>query len=1195
MSLNLPLPHVTPSTGRETPAIEDKSRHGRQSEARRATALDAERPALAFRQLIENTNTRDPVRNSHNDVRNARNAGDANARDADNARDARNTESTRRSSIEQASRNDPRGGARADNRADNRDDRAAQASSPREAQHRPSPSDRDVADRTTDRTTPRASGPRASEREASSSADATRGQQQDTTAQSTEQANRSFDSSESNRTIADDHNSTKAAAEVAAADAELDNTAAPKTTSDNSSDSTDSTAVTADTTDIADTASGNDAATADGQTNPAAWVIQQQITVQTQITVEATNATPESIAAAVNEALHALYSPLAAEFAQHDGLQVQGASLIAASTQNNGGIDGSGGIGGNLVLTAFNALNALNAGGGNDGQGNSLATAAAFHNGALTNGGQAISEFVVTAQGHKSSISLTTLATTTITHTATNAEQLTAATIGTDAQTLLQALNAATAQHAAGDPSATGLTASTLAANPSVAQALEGVIATLTNPANEASASSNGSVSDGQWSALRSVLSPESGASIQEAIATLEDFLAAYSLSLDNDGADKGTGASLLPLADADLAFGVQSATWATRQSSPADQTVTVAPQRAELVVTQQSLTVRTALEQNGAQGGDNPGNSATVTQSLVSVTAVDFRVALSSEATAVANDSASTSTEVSSSPQSATPQTTAANQPLLVPVANEQSTTPEVIAPLLRPGEGTTQQASSTPQPTADSTKAEQAPATAKAGDNAATSEHAARSDAKSQPGTGSPTARLTQTTLSLTTVTGAGETIEGHRLHITLNGDSRSLAFVDAGKKNATIGNGETLDIQWDIIDQSTDLDHTALIGGTGNTSPLLASFAVPGVLAGIAPLVQIVPLAAIGGGFTSLAQLGTVGDGGGGSESVGNQLDAAARFDPRQQANTGQQGNREGNSNTSQAGGSPFASGNTASPGGGAPNSVFSSWVNGAAAFASPNASALAQHASVISGLLGNRGFAINNQPTDRARALLDSALPADRARISQFAHDQISVQVRRAAANGGASASRTAASTSVSASAPAASQSASPASGTAGTASPPSIEHVTIQLRPVELGRLQIAINFESQNKVKLSIAAESSATLELLKRDKSQLQSLLKASGIEASDEDTTYTLQPSSAEQASAALGGEFGGAGINQQGSGNLYQQHQQWQEEQQWRAWEASQHTTIADNTTISDTPLVHVQGGRGGQAPERVDVRV
>ncbi|MBM3515468.1 MAG: hypothetical protein FJX59_17405, partial [Alphaproteobacteria bacterium] len=77
----------------------------------------------------------------------------------------------------------------------------------------------------------------------------------------------------------------------------------------------------------------------------------------------------------------------------------------------------------------------------------------------------------------------------------------------------------------------------------------------------------------------------------------------------------------------------------------------------------------------------------------------------------------------------------------------------------------------------------------------------------------------------------------------------------------------------------------------------------------------------------------------------------------------------------------------------------------------------------------------------------------------------------------------------------------------------------VDRVTIQLKPEELGRIEVTLEMSQDGKVKATIAAENPATLELLKADARGMERALQDAGLRASAEDLEFNLRGQDSEK----------------------------------------------------------------------------
>jgi hypothetical protein len=77
----------------------------------------------------------------------------------------------------------------------------------------------------------------------------------------------------------------------------------------------------------------------------------------------------------------------------------------------------------------------------------------------------------------------------------------------------------------------------------------------------------------------------------------------------------------------------------------------------------------------------------------------------------------------------------------------------------------------------------------------------------------------------------------------------------------------------------------------------------------------------------------------------------------------------------------------------------------------------------------------------------------------------------------------------------------------------------LDRVTIQLRPEDLGRIEIKLEMFQDGKVKASIAADNPATLELLQKDARGMERALQDAGLRADASDLEFSLRGEDSEK----------------------------------------------------------------------------
>jgi len=89
-----------------------------------------------------------------------------------------------------------------------------------------------------------------------------------------------------------------------------------------------------------------------------------------------------------------------------------------------------------------------------------------------------------------------------------------------------------------------------------------------------------------------------------------------------------------------------------------------------------------------------------------------------------------------------------------------------------------------------------------------------------------------------------------------------------------------------------------------------------------------------------------------------------------------------------------------------------------------------------------------------------------------------------------------------------------------------------QQVSVQLRPAELGMVQISVERATDGSASVQVTADRPETLALLQRDQSQLQGALDQAGVAREGRSLSFALTGSSAQPAAAAGGSLPGAAG---------------------------------------------------------------
>ena len=89
-----------------------------------------------------------------------------------------------------------------------------------------------------------------------------------------------------------------------------------------------------------------------------------------------------------------------------------------------------------------------------------------------------------------------------------------------------------------------------------------------------------------------------------------------------------------------------------------------------------------------------------------------------------------------------------------------------------------------------------------------------------------------------------------------------------------------------------------------------------------------------------------------------------------------------------------------------------------------------------------------------------------------------------------------------------------------------------DRITIQLRPAELGRIDVRIEVASDGRTLVHVAADRADTLDLLQRDARDLTRALQDAGLRADTNDLQFSLREQTAEHRERrASGGTASGA----------------------------------------------------------------
>ncbi|HYZ63148.1 MAG TPA: flagellar hook-length control protein FliK [Acetobacteraceae bacterium] len=95
-------------------------------------------------------------------------------------------------------------------------------------------------------------------------------------------------------------------------------------------------------------------------------------------------------------------------------------------------------------------------------------------------------------------------------------------------------------------------------------------------------------------------------------------------------------------------------------------------------------------------------------------------------------------------------------------------------------------------------------------------------------------------------------------------------------------------------------------------------------------------------------------------------------------------------------------------------------------------------------------------------------------------------------------------------------------------------------LTINLQPLELGRVEVRIERSAEGPARVELAVERADTLLLLMRDQPQLQQALDQAGLPADGRTLHFSLAADSSQSGSSSFGGEAGSGAGQRQGYGS-------------------------------------------------------
>jgi len=85
-----------------------------------------------------------------------------------------------------------------------------------------------------------------------------------------------------------------------------------------------------------------------------------------------------------------------------------------------------------------------------------------------------------------------------------------------------------------------------------------------------------------------------------------------------------------------------------------------------------------------------------------------------------------------------------------------------------------------------------------------------------------------------------------------------------------------------------------------------------------------------------------------------------------------------------------------------------------------------------------------------------------------------------------------------------------------------------DHVSLQMHPSELGRVDVKLDISSDKQVKATISADNQSTLDLLKHDSDKLQQVLKDAGLQADSGSLQFSLRDQGNQQEASLRSGCF-------------------------------------------------------------------
>jgi flagellar hook-length control protein FliK len=88
----------------------------------------------------------------------------------------------------------------------------------------------------------------------------------------------------------------------------------------------------------------------------------------------------------------------------------------------------------------------------------------------------------------------------------------------------------------------------------------------------------------------------------------------------------------------------------------------------------------------------------------------------------------------------------------------------------------------------------------------------------------------------------------------------------------------------------------------------------------------------------------------------------------------------------------------------------------------------------------------------------------------------------------------------------------------------------LSKLTVELSPVELGRIQVKLKIDEENRVSATVTVERAGTLELLQKDARALERALQEAGLKTDSSSLSFTLQ--GGETGDLGQNGAFGGPG---------------------------------------------------------------